>query len=129
MQINIPEVVAEVTDAFMRYEKALTTNDVEVLDELFWDSPLTIRYGATEILHGADEIKAFRAGRSPQGLERTLLRTVITTFGHDVATANTTFQRAGSDKVGRQSQTWVRVPDIGWRVVSAHVSLMAPPAG
>lgn len=129
MQINIPEVVAEVTDAFMRYEKALTTNDVEVLDELFWDSPLTIRYGATEILHGADEIKAFRAGRSPQGLERTLLRTVVTTFGHDVATANTIFQRAGSDKVGRQSQTWVRVPDIGWRVVSAHVSLTAPPAG
>jgi hypothetical protein len=124
VQINNPEVVAEVTAAFMRYEVALTSNDVDVLDELFWDSPLTIRYGATEILHGYDEIKSFRAGRSPQGLTRELLRTVITTFGHDFATANTTFRRAGSEKTGRQSQSWARIPGIGWRVVSAHVSLM-----
>jgi hypothetical protein len=124
VQINIPEVVAEVTAAFMRYEVALTSNDVDVLDELFWDSPLTIRYGATEILHGADEIKAFRAGRSPAGLTRELLRTVITTFGQDFATANTTFRRAGSEKVGRQSQSWARIPGLGWRVVSAHVSLL-----
>ena len=127
MEINIPQVVAEVTEAFRRYEVALTTNDVAVLDELFWDSPLTIRYGATEILHGYAEIQAFRAGRSAQGLERELLRTVITTYGRDFATANTTFRRAGSDKVGRQSQSWVRIPGLGWRVVSAHVSLMAPP--
>lgn len=129
MQINIPEVLAEVTAAFMRYEAALTSNDVEVLDELFWNSPHTLRYGATENLHGYDEIRAFRAGRPASGLERTLLRTVITTYGQDFATANTTFQRAGTDRTGRQSQTWLRVPGEGWRVVSAHVSLLAAPAG
>ncbi|WP_237214875.1 oxalurate catabolism protein HpxZ [Falsiroseomonas oryziterrae] len=128
MEINIPEVVAEVTEQFMRYERALVSNDVEVLDELFWDSPLTLRYGATENLHGYDEIKAFRAGRSAQGLNRTLLRTVITTFGRDMATANTTFQREGSARTGRQSQTWVRIPGVGWRVVAAHVSLLVEPA-
>ncbi len=127
MEINIPEVVAEVTGQFMRYERALTSNDVEVLDELFWDSPHTLRYGATEILHGAEEIKAFRAGRSPAGLERELLRTVITTYGRDFATANTTFRRAGNDRTGRQSQSWVRIPGIGWRVVAAHVSFLAAP--
>jgi hypothetical protein len=129
VQINSPEVVAEVTAAFMRYETALTSNDVEVLDELFWNSPHTLRYGATENLHGYDEIKAFRAGRPAAGLARTLLRTVITTYGRDFATANTTFQRAGTDRTGRQSQTWLRVPGEGWRVVSAHVSLLAAPAG
>lgn len=124
MIINDPATVADVTAQFMRYEAALTTNDVAVLDELFWDSPLTLRYGATEILHGYEEIKAFRAGRPAQGLKRVLLRTVITTYGPDFATANTTFQREGSDKVGRQSQSWALIPDVGWRVVAAHVSLM-----
>ncbi|MBR0657262.1 oxalurate catabolism protein HpxZ [Plastoroseomonas arctica] len=124
MILNDPATLAEVTAQFMRYEAALTTNDVAVLDELFWDSPLTLRYGATEILHGYDEIKAFRAGRSGQGLKRTLLRTVITTYGTDFATCNTTFQREGSDRIGRQSQSWARIPDVGWRVVAAHVSLM-----
>ncbi|MES2711553.1 MAG: oxalurate catabolism protein HpxZ [Pseudomonadota bacterium] len=124
MILNDPATLGEVTAQFMRYEAALTTNDVAVLDELFWDSPLTLRYGATEILHGYDEIKAFRAGRPAQGLRRALLRTVITTYGTDFATANTTFQREGSDKTGRQSQSWVRIPDVGWRVVAAHVSLM-----
>jgi hypothetical protein len=128
VELNIPEVVAEVTEQFMRYERALTSNDVEVLDELFWDSPHTLRYGVTENLHGYDEIKAFRAGRPGKGLNRTLLRTVITTYGRDFATCNTTFQREGSDKTGRQSQTWMRVPGIGWRVVSAHVSLLLTPA-
>lgn len=128
MEINNPEALAEVTAAFRRYEAALVSNDVAVLDELFWDSPHTIRYGATEILHGYDEIKAFRAGRSPAGLARELLRTEITTYGRDVATANTTFRRAGVDRTGRQSQTWVRFPGLGWRVVSAHVSLIANPA-
>jgi hypothetical protein len=128
VDINIPEVVAEVTEQFMRYEQALITNDVEVLDELFWDSPHTLRYGVTENLHGYDEIKAFRAGRPAAGLNRRLLRTVITTYGRDFATANTTFQREGSETTGRQSQTWMRVPGRGWRVVSAHVSLLLTPS-
>lgn len=125
--INRPEVVAEVQAAFERYEHALVSNDVQVLDELFWRSPHTIRYGATENLYGYDEIQAFRAARPSKGLARTLTRTVITTYGHDAATANTEFWREGSDRVGRQSQTWLRTDD-GWRVVSAHVSLMAVPA-
>jgi hypothetical protein len=124
MEVNNPEVLAEVTAAFQRYETALVTNDVTVLDELFWDSPHTVRYGATEILHGYAEIQAFRAGRPSAGLDRTLLRTVITTFGRDFATASTTFERPGVAKTGRQSQAWARIPGIGWRVVSAHVSFM-----
>ena len=122
--INIPEVLAEVSTQFARYEKALTANDVEVLDELFWNSPHTLRYGATENLYGYDAIKAFRAGRPTQGLERVILKTVITTYGHDFATANVEFQRAGNARSGRQSQTWLRTP-VGWRVVAAHVSLLA----
>ena len=123
MHINLPEVHAEVTAAFARYEDALIHNDVAVLDELFWNCPHTLRYGATENLYGYDAIKAFRAGRPSQGLERTLLQTVITTYGHDFATANVEFQRAASAKSGRQSQTWLRTP-AGWRVVAAHVSLL-----
>jgi hypothetical protein len=122
--INIPEVLAEVTTQFARYEKAVTANEVEVLDELFWNSPHTLRYGATENLYGYDAIAAFRAGRPSQGLERVILKTVITTYGHDFATANVEFQRTGSTRSGRQSQTWLRTPD-GWRVVAAHVSLLA----
>ncbi len=122
--INLPDVLAEVTAAFARYEEALIHNDVAVLDELFWNSPHTLRYGATENLYGYDAIKAFRAGRPSQGLERVLLRCVITTYGHDFATANVEFQRAGSPRTGRQSQTWLRMPE-GWRVVAAHVSLLA----
>jgi hypothetical protein len=127
MKINDPEILAEVTAAFERYETALVTNDVATLDELFWDNANTIRYGVTEILYGYDEIKAFRAGRSPVNLARKLDRTQITTFGEDFATANTLFKREGGNKIGRQSQTWMRTP-AGWRVVSAHVSLMDPPA-
>jgi len=118
MEINLP---AEVQAAFDRYEQALIGNDVAVLDELFWQSPHTIRYGAIENLYGYDEIKAFRQGRSPANLDRTLKNTVITTYGQDFATANTEFDRAG--KRGRQSQTWMRTLQ-GWRVVSAHVSLL-----
>lgn len=124
MDINLPAVVAEVTMAFARYEAALVNNKVDVLDELFWDSPHTLRYGAGENLYGYDAIRAFRAGRSPQGLARRVLRTAITTYGHDFATTNIEFQRDGSDRIGRQSQTWMRTPQ-GWRVVSAHVSLMS----
>ncbi|CAB3686751.1 hypothetical protein LMG26841_00244 [Achromobacter dolens] len=125
MDINLPAVVAEVTVAFARYEAALVNNQVDVLDELFWNSPHTLRYGAGENLYGYDAIRAFRAGRSPQGLARRVLRTAITTYGHDFATTNIEFQRDGSDRIGRQSQTWMRTPQ-GWRVVSAHVSLMSP---
>jgi hypothetical protein len=121
--INQPDVVAEVVAAFERYEDALVTNNVGVLDELFWDSPLTLRYGAGENLYGHEAIQAFRAGRPAVGLARELLRTVITTYGHDFATANCEFRRAGSERTGRQSQTWMRTPE-GWRVVSAHVSLL-----
>lgn len=124
MDINLPDVVTEVTVAFARYEAALVGNQVEVLDELFWNSPHTLRYGAAENLYGYDAIRAFRAGRSPQGLARRVLRTAITTYGRDFATTNIEFQRDGSDRVGRQSQTWMRTPQ-GWRVVSAHVSLMS----
>jgi hypothetical protein len=122
--INEPDVLAEVTAVFERYEVALVTNDVAVLDELFWDSPHTLRYGATENLYGYDAIRAFRAGRPSAGLARTLGKTVITTYGRDFATANTEFFRHGSDRTGRQSQTWLRTPE-GWRVVAAHVSLLA----
>jgi len=126
MEINLPDVLAEVTAAFDRYESALVTNDVAVLDELFWHSPRTLRYGVMENLYSYEQIKAFRAGRSPQGLARVLLRTVITTYGRDFATANVEFQRVGSTKPGRQSQTWMRTPE-GWRVVCAHVSLLGAP--
>ena len=125
MQINLADVLAEVTAAFERYETALTGNDVAVLDELFWASPHTLRYGVTENLYGYDAIRTFRAGRAASSLQRDLLRTVITSYGRDFATANVEFQRAGSPS-GRQSQTWMRTPE-GWRVVSAHVSLLAPP--
>ncbi len=121
--INIPEVVAEVTAAFERYEKALTGNDVAVLDELFWNHPATLRYGVGENLYGHAAIAAFRQGRPAAGLDRTLRNTVITTFGRDLATANTEFLRPSTERVGRQSHTWVRMPD-GWRIVAAHVSLM-----
>ncbi len=122
MDINHPETLAEVEEAFARYEQALITNDVAVLDALFWSSGHTIRYGPAESLYGQDEILAFRNARPSKGLDRTLRRTVITTFGNDMATANTEFTRDGTTKVGRQSQTWVRM-DEGWRVVAAHVSL------
>ena len=123
MEINQPDVLAEVVFQCQRYERALVSNDVVVLDELFWDSPLTLRYGATENLYGFAAICAFRAERPAQGLQRTVLKTTITTYGQDFATANIEFQRAGSSKTGRQSQTWMRTPD-GWRVVAAHVSLL-----
>jgi hypothetical protein len=123
MDINNPEVLAEVTAAFARYEDALVNNRVEVLDELFWNSPTTLRYGATENLYGYAAIQAFRAARPSTGLQRTLLKTVITTYGESFATANCEFQRENGTKPGRQSQTWMKTPQ-GWRVVAAHVSLL-----
>jgi hypothetical protein len=123
IEINIPEVVAEVEKAFARYERALVSNDIAELDILFWKSPHTLRYGATENLYGYDAIADFRAGRSPANLARDLIKTVITTYGQDFATANTEFKRTSASATGRQSQTWLRT-DEGWRVVAAHVSLL-----
>ncbi|HUB46285.1 MAG TPA: oxalurate catabolism protein HpxZ [Acetobacteraceae bacterium] len=124
MEINLPDVVAEVEAAFARYETALVANDAAALQALFWQSRLTIRYGINENLHGREEIGAFRVARSPVGLARTLSRTVIATYGRDFATASTLFFRESAPgKVGRQMQSWARMPD-GWRVVAAHVSMI-----
>ncbi len=124
MEINLPDVVAEVRAAFDRYEAALTSNDVATLDASFWDGAAVIRYGIGENLYGAAEIAAFRAARPSQGLMRSLSRTVITSFGHDFATASTLFERETiGGKIGRQMQSWVRLPE-GWRVVAAHVSVI-----
>ena len=120
--INHPTVLAEVTAAFQRYEDALVNNRVDVLDELFWESDQTIRYGASENLYGYASIKAFRATRSSKGLNRSLRRTSITTFGDNFAVANTEFTRVGESRIGRQSQTWAKGVH-GWKIVSAHVSL------
>lgn len=123
MTVDDADTLAEVTAAFGRYERALVSNDVAVLDELFWNDPRTLRYGIGENLYGHAAIAAFRAARPAAGLARTLTRTVITTFGRDFATASTEFRRDGMEGVGRQSQSWVRTPD-GWRVVAAHVSVL-----
>jgi hypothetical protein len=124
MDINLPDIHAEVSAVFVRYEDALVNNRTDVLDELFWPSANTVRYGVGENLRGIDAIRAFRVARPAAGLARTLQHTVITTFGRDYATAMTEFQREGSVRSGRQSQTWVRMAE-GWRVVAAHVSLLA----
>ena len=124
MDINRPEVVAEVGAVFVRYEHALVHNDVATLDDLFWDSPHTVRYGTGENLYGYDAIRAFRAARPAAGLEREILRTQITTYGDRFATTHIEFHRIGSERSGRQTQTWWKTPE-GWRVVSAHVSLLA----
>ena len=119
MKIDSPEVVAEVTKAFTAYEQALSTNDLDTIDRLFWNSPLTLRYGPNGTLVGHSAISAFRRSRNIKGINRTLQNTMITTFGNDYAVANTESVRDGT--INRQSQTWVRMPD-GWKIVSAHVS-------
>ena len=127
MEIDLPEVVAEVKAAFDRYEQALTSNDVGALNAIFRDGPQTIRYGIGENLYGYKQIAGFRAARSPVGLARTISSTVIATYGRDFATASTLFRRTTAPgKVGRQMQTWARFPE-GWRVVAAHVSLIDEP--
>jgi hypothetical protein len=124
MEIDLPEVVAEVTAAFERYERALVSNDVATLDALFHDDARTIRYGGAENLYGYAEIKAFRAARSPAGLARALSKTVITAYGRDFAVASTLYYRSSAPgKIGRQMQTWARCAE-GWRVVAAHVSMI-----
>jgi hypothetical protein len=127
MQVDLPEVVAEVRAAFERYEQALVANDVATLDAMFRNDPRTIRYGGTENLYGYAAIEAFRAARSPAGLARTLSGTVVTTYGRDLAVTSTLFHRTSAPgKVGRQMQTWVRFTD-GWRIVAAHVSVIDEP--
>jgi hypothetical protein len=122
-EINRPEIVAEVRAVFERYEAALLANDVPVLEELFWHSPHTIRYGVGENLHGWDQISAFRRARRTGAFKRRLVDTVITTYGRDFATANTLYRREGFDRVGRESKVLMRTA-AGWRIVSAHVSLI-----
>lgn len=127
MDIDLPEIVAEVSEAFARYEAALVGNDVATLNELFHSDPRTLRYGGGENLYGYDEIKAFRGARSPVGLMRTTARTIITAYGRDAAVASTLFYRdSAPGKVGRQMQTWVRFAE-GWRIVAAHVSMIDEP--
>ena len=122
LRVNLSETVAEIEAVFQRYETALVNNDIEMLDKLFWDSPLTLRYGITENLYGIEAIRAFRVARNPNGLRRMLSNTVITTYGMDFATVNTEFHRRDPSQSGRQSQTWVRFSQ-GWQIVAAHVSL------
>ena len=123
MLINDPETLAEVAAAFAAYEAALMANDLEALDALFWPDARTVRYGPGQNLYGIEEIRAFRTARVGGSPQRTLARTVITTFGRDFATANTEFQREGAARPGRQSQTWVRFAE-GWRGVAAHISFL-----
>ena len=122
MEINRPEILAEVTEAFRRYEKALMANDVATLNELFWDSPHTIRYGLAEQAYGHAAIAGVRAARDPKDIARTLNRVVITSYGTEFATASCEYRRNSSGKFGRQMQTWARMAD-GWHVVAAHVTL------
>ena len=123
LPINLPDVVEEVRVLFERYETASVEGHVQVLDDTFWKSPHTIRYAMQEMGYGWDEIHAFRVARKPgPSIKEVRRRLVITTFGRDYATVNLEFKVRGKDLIGRQSQTWVRFPDVGWKVVSAHVS-------
>ena len=127
MDVDLPEVLTEVSEQFARYEKALVSNDVAVLDELFRDDARTLRYGIGENLYGYDAITAFRAARSPAGLMRKTAQTVITSYGRDTAVASTLFYRDSTPgRVGRQMQTWVRFAE-GWKIVAAHVSIIDEP--
>jgi len=127
MEINNPEVIKEVEAVFWRYEKAITSNDVATLNELFWNSPHTIRFGLAEESYGHAAIASVRAARSPSDLARTLTKLVITSYGRDAATASCEYKRTVSGRTGRQMQTWIRMPE-GWRVVAAHVMLRPPTA-
>ena len=127
MELDRPDTLAELKAAFARYETALINNDVQALDELFWHSAQTVRYGVAENLYGIDAIRDFRNARPAHNLARTLQNTLISTFGDDFGTAMTEFRRVGGHKLGRQSQTWCRI-DGRWVIVAAHVSLMDEPA-
>lgn len=124
MKIDEADALHELQVLAERYETALMANDLDELDAMFWQSPHVVRLGVGENLYGIEEIAAFRAARSGGSPQRKVLRTSITTFGRDYGVINVEFQRVGGGPIGRQSQTWVRMPE-GWRIVSAHVSLMA----
>ncbi|WP_392535085.1 oxalurate catabolism protein HpxZ [Nostoc sp. C117] len=123
--VNDPDVVAEVTDLYLKYEEALSNNNLEVMDSLFWDAPEVVRFGITENLYGGDEIRNFRQNRSNPKIEREISNLKVVTFGNDTATVTLEFRRTidGIERFGRQSQTWYRFSE-GWKVVSAHVSLL-----
>jgi hypothetical protein len=125
MQINHPEIVAELESLYPKYEAALMANDAETLTRMFWTSPLAMRFGVNENLYGIEEIDAFRKGRSPANLARRVRRLEIVTFGRDFGSITLEFERTVNGKLisGRQSQVWVRFPE-GWRIVSAHVSVL-----
>jgi hypothetical protein len=123
MTVNLPGVLAEVKAVFDRYERALGDNDIPVLNELFWHSDSTVRYGIAEQLYGYNAIAGFRAARAPVDLERVLTKVVFSSFGEDFATASCEYRRVVSGKRGRQMQTWMRTPE-GWKIVAAHVSLL-----
>jgi hypothetical protein len=132
MEVNKPEIVAEVTAAFVEYERALVDNDVELMNALFWHTPETVRYGIAEVQHGGEAIRAWRASAEPVPVSRRLYRTVVTTFGSDYATVSTEFTSDATALLGRQMQTWARVGEAGethrgWKIVAAHVSLIATP--
>ena len=122
-EINSPKILAEVSAAHVRYEQALSENNIDVLDELFWENSMTLRYGIGENLYGHEQISIFRRKRETSDLDREILKLIITTFGRDFATTNLEFKRLKSNQIGRQSQTWLRT-EKGWRIVSAHVSLI-----
>lgn len=124
MRVNDPSVIAELEELSARYEAALAANDLAMLDAMFWQSPHVVRLGVGENLYGIDAIAAFRARRPGGSPPREVLRTTITSFGADAGIVNIEFRRAGATIAGRQSQTWMRLPE-GWRVVAAHVSLMS----
>ena len=126
VDINIPEVLADVSAVFFRYEQALVAHDTDVLNSLFWESEFTLRYGIAECLYGHEAIARFRATQRVIDMRRDLINTTITTYGHDVASANTEFRRIGAEMIGRQSQVWLKTDD-GWRIAAAHVSLMPLP--
>jgi hypothetical protein len=122
MQIDLPDVLAEVEAVFARYEDAFVNNKVDVMNELFWNDARTLRYGVKENQYGFEAIAEYRRTLVPNILQRTILRKSITSFGRDLAIANIEFRRADGE-TGRQSQTWVRLPP-GWRIVAAHVSVL-----
>jgi hypothetical protein len=123
--INDPEVIAELRALYLRYEEALVSNDVDTLMSMFWTGPEVMRFGVTENLYGPEELAAFRKGRSAANLVRTITRLDVVSFGLDFASITLEFERSSASGTvrGRQSQIWVRLPE-GWRIVSAHISLL-----
>lgn len=126
MEIDLPDVVAQVGEAFAAYERALVSHDIEALNDAFWANPRTLRYGIAEIQYSHEEIADFRRRPGATSPPRSLRNTRITTFGRDFAVANTEFVRTGSRRIGRQTQIWLRTPS-GWKIAGAHVSFMDGP--